>query len=121
MKGLLHRFEPLLWLLFGAGGFAAALILPALFSVVAIGFPLGAFGDPLTTYMRMQTLFANPLGQLLLIVILSLIYWHAAHHLRHFALDLGLSRLQGPVSVLLYGLAGASTLLTIRVVGSLAG
>ena len=120
MKGL-HRFEPLLWLLFGGGGFAAALILPALFCVVAILFPLGWFGDPLTTFLRMRTIFANPMGQLLLIGVLSLVYWHSAHHLRHFALDLGLHRLRGPVSVALYGLAGISTLWTVSVVLSLNG
>ena len=120
MKGR-QRIEPVLWLLFGGGGFAAALILPAFFCVVAILFPLAWFGDPLTTFLRMRTLFANPIGQLLLITVLSLVYWHSAHHLRHFALDLGLHPFQGPVSVTLYGLAGVSTLWTISVVLSLNG
>ena len=112
---LVHRLEPLFWLLFGAGGFAAALILPMLFFVLAIGFPLGWFGDATTTFVRMRTLFANPVGQLLLIAIPSLTFWHSAHHLRHFALDLGFERLEGPVSFALYGGAALGTAFAVRV------
>ena len=53
----------------------------------------------------MRVLFGNPLGQLFLATLVSLIFWHAAHHLRHFALDLGLHKVQIPLSYGLYGLA----------------
>ncbi len=119
MSQLIHRLEPLWWLLFGAGGFVAALLLPAFFFVIAIAFPLGWFGDPLTTFQRMQTLFANPVGQLIWIVVPSLIFWHAAHHLRHFGLDLGLQRLEGPLSAGLYGLAALGTAASVLCVRGL--
>ena len=112
---LIHRLEPVFWMLFGAGGFVSALILPALFFVIAVAFPLGWFGDATTTFLRMRTLFANPVGGLLVIVIPSLIFWHSAHHLRHFALDLGLHRLEGLVSYGLYGLAALGSLASVLV------
>jgi fumarate reductase subunit D len=115
---LLHRLEPLWWLLFGAGGFAAALVLPALFFTVAIAFPFGWFGDPVATFHRMQTLCANPLGQGLVSAVLSLTFWHSAHHLRHFALEFGLQRMEGPLSWALYALAGLASVITLSVVFS---
>ena len=116
---LIRALEPLWWLLFGAGGFAAALVLPMLLLVVALAFPLGWFGDPVTTFHRMRVLFANPVGQLVLIAVLSLTFWHAVHHLRHFAIDLGYAHWQAPISYLLYGTALLGTLVTFATVGSL--
>jgi fumarate reductase subunit D len=114
-----RRLEPLWWILFGAGGFVAALFFPALYFVVAVAFPLGLFGDPVETFLRMQTLFANPVGQLLLIVVIALPLWHAAHHTRHLLLELGFPQADGPVGTLLYLLALAGTALTFGVVGAL--
>ncbi len=116
---LIHRLEPLWWLLFGAGGFAAALLLPGLFFGVAIAAPQGWFSDYAISFHRLHGLAANPLGRLLLAALISLTFWHSAHHLRHFALDLGLSRIQGVVSYGLYGLALLGTLLSISVVAAL--
>ncbi|MFQ5515358.1 MAG: fumarate reductase subunit FrdD [Myxococcota bacterium] len=115
----IQRLEPLFWMLFGAGGFAAALVLPALFFVLAVAFPLGWFGDPIECFHRMRTLFANPVGKGLLGAVLVLTFWHSAHHLRHFALDLGLHRHQGAVSYGLYSLALLATLATVSVLASL--
>ena len=36
---LIRLLEPLWWALFGAGGFAAAMVLPALLLVVGLAFP----------------------------------------------------------------------------------
>ena len=116
---LIRSLEPLWWMLFGAGGFAAAMTMPALLFVICLAFPLGWFGDANTTFQRMQTLFANPVGQLVLIAVIALTLWHSAHHLRHFAMDLGLAHLQAPVSYALYGLALLGTLATVAIVGGL--
>jgi len=116
---LIRKLEPVLWMLFGAGGFAAALILPGLFFAVAIAMPLGLFGDPLETFLRVRMLFANPVGKGLLIAVLSLVFWHAAHHLRHFAFDIGLHKFQAPLSFGLYGLALLGTVAAFAVVGGL--
>lgn len=116
---LIRKLEPVLWMLFGAGGFAAALILPGLFFMVAIGMPLGLFGDSLATFQRMRILFGGLVGQKLLAIVCTLVFWHAAHHLRHFAFDLGLHRFQLPLSYGLYGLALLGTLATVALVGAL--
>ena len=115
----MKRLEAIWWLLFGAGGFVAALLLPALYFMVAVGFPLGWFGDPIETFLRMRTLFANPVGQLVLVVVIALPFWHSAHHLRHFVLELGFAHTARRVGGLLYALAGVGTLLTVGVVGTL--
>ena len=112
-------FEPLWWLLFGAGGFMAALVLPGLLLVIGLAFPLGWFGEPAVTFHRMHILFGNPIGHFLLIAVISLVFWHSAHHLRHFALDLGLSHLEAPVSYVLYAIALAGTLASVAIVGAL--
>jgi fumarate reductase subunit D len=119
MSALISRLEPLFWILFGAGAFMAAMLLPALFLVLAIGFPLGWFGAPLETFERMRFLVANPAGKLVLALLFSLIFWHSAHHLRHFAFDLGLHRMANAVSLTVYGLAALGTLLAFGVVGGL--
>ena len=115
----MKRLEAMWWLLFGAGGFAGALLLPALYFMIAVGFPLGWFGGPTETFLRMRTLFANPVGQLVLIVAIALPFWHSAHHLRHFAIELGFPHTDRLVGGLLYALAGVGTLLTFGIVGTL--
>ncbi len=116
---LIHRLEPLWWILFGAGGFATALFLLGLFFCIALAFPLGLFGDSVATFNRMRTLFDNPVGKLVLAVVLSLSFWHAAHHTRHLALDLGLERAEAGVSYLVYGGALLGTLLTLAIVAAI--
>ena len=107
---LIHKLEPVWWLLFGAGGFAAALVLPAIFFSIALAGPLGLFPERALAFHRVYDLAASPVGRVLLGAVLTLTFWHSAHHLRHFALDLGLHRVQATVSYGLYGLAGADTL-----------
>ena len=116
---LIRLLEPLWWVLFGAGGFAAAMVLPALLLVVGLAFPAGVFGDANATFHRMHTLFGNPLGQLVLFAVLSLTFWHSAHHLRHLAIDMGYAELQAPVSYALYGGALLGTLVTAAIVAGL--
>lgn len=116
---LIRALEPVWWALFGAGGFAAAMILPALLLAVGLLFPTGAFGDATTTFHRMHTLFGNPVGQLVLIAVVSLVFWHSAHHLRHFAIDMGYAEQQAVVSYVVYGGALLGTLVTAAVVAGL--
>jgi fumarate reductase subunit D len=115
---LIHRLEPIWWLLFGAGGFVAALILPGLVIGLELG-ALGAFGDYATSYHRVHGLVSNPAGRVILAGVLCLVFWHSAHHLRHFALDLGLKRIEALVAYGVYGLALLSSLATIAAVAAL--
>lgn len=116
---LIHRLEPFWWLLFGAGGFAAALLLPALLFGIAIAAPQGWFSEYAISYQRMYGLTTNPVGRLLLLALISLTFWHSAHHLRHLAFDLGLRRFQGLVGYGLYGLALLGTAISISLFAKL--
>jgi len=113
------RFEAVFWMLFGAGGMAGAMALPALYFVIAVGFPLGLFGDPVETFFRMKTLFANPVGQLVLVAVIVLPFWHSAHHLRHFMVELGYAQHDRVVGGALYLLAAVGTLAALGIIAAL--
>ncbi|NRA03214.1 MAG: fumarate reductase subunit D [Myxococcales bacterium] len=102
---LIYRFEAMFWLLFGAGGFAAALILPALLFGLTIAGPMGWLSDYAVSYHRMRGLVANPIGGPIVAAVASLVLWNGAHHVRHFLLDLGFARYHAPLAFGLYGLA----------------
>lgn len=116
---LIYRFEPVFWLLFGAGGFAAALILPALIFGLLIAGPMGWLSDYAISYHRVRDLVGNPIGGLIVAAVASLVLWHGAHHTRHFLLDLGLARFHAPLAFTLYGLALLGTGATLAAVISL--
>jgi len=79
--------KPILWLPFAAGGLVAALITPVLILITGMLVPLGVLHLP---YERMAAFAHNPIGKLILLGIVALPAWHAAHRLRMTAHDLGL-------------------------------
>lgn len=79
--------KPLLWLPFAGGGLVAALITPALILVTGVLMPLGVLHLP---YDKIAAFAHNPIGKLILLGIIALPAWHAAHRLRMTAHDLGL-------------------------------
>ena len=116
---LIHRLEPFWWILFGAGGFAAAMFLPALLFGIGIAAPQGWFSEYAISYHRMYALASSLVGRVLLFAIISLTLWHSAHHLRHFALDMGLQKHAALVSYGLYSLALAATAWTCAIIVTL--
>jgi fumarate reductase subunit D len=96
--------EPFLWLLFSAGGMAAALILPVLLLLFGIVFPLGWLDAP--DYERLHGLAQHPLTRLILLGVLALSLFHWAHRFR-FTLyhGLRLHRSRIVIAVLCYGAA----------------
>ena len=116
---LIHRLEPLFWVLFGAGGFAAALLLPGMIFCIAIAGPLGWFDPYATDYHRMYGLVSNPVGRLIVFGLVTLVLWHSAHHLRHLLLDIGLKPVEAPMSYALYGLALLGTVVALSTVAAL--
>ena len=116
---LIHRLEPLFWILFSAGGALVAILFPAILFGLIIGGPLGWFGEYATDYHRMYGLVASPVGRVLVFATASLALWHAAHHLRHLLVELGLKRIEAPICYILYGLALLGTVSAIRTVSSL--
>jgi fumarate reductase subunit D len=103
--------KPILWLPFAAGGLVAALIVPALILITGVLIPLGLLGLP---YERMLAFAHNPIGKVILLGIIVLTAWHAAHRLRMTAHDLGSSDGAG-VKALCYGSAGVLSLATVVV------
>ena len=99
-----RSLEPLVWLLFSAGGMAAALLIPVLLVLFGVVIPLGWVGAP--DYAHLQAVLRNPLTMLVLFGLCVLALFHAAHRLR-FTLyhGLGLRRGRGALAVLCYGAA----------------
>ena len=69
----------------------------------------------------MYGLAASPVGRIVVFATASLALWHAAHHLRHLLLELGLKRLEAPICYVLYGLALLGTVSALRTVATLEG
>ena len=79
--------KPILWLPFAAGGLVAALVVPVLILITGLLVPLGVLHLP---YAKMAAFAHDPLGKIILIGVVALPAWHAAHRLRMTAHDLGL-------------------------------
>ncbi len=81
---------PIFWVLFGAGGMLAALIGAAMVFVTGIAVPTGFFlPTRLFTYESALGFAQNWLGKGLLVAVITLFLWHAAHRLYHALHDLG--------------------------------
>lgn len=99
------------WFLFAAGGTVTAFVLPVMLFVSNIAPPVGLFSDA-TAWSTMHGFVGNWLVKLVLLGIIVLGVWHAAHRLRVCAHDVGI-RADTPVAVVVYGLAALGSLLTV--------
>jgi fumarate reductase subunit D len=96
--------EPLLWLLFSGGGVMAALFLPALMSLFALGIPLGWIDAP--ERGRLLGLVGHPLVSLVLFGVFVLSLFHWAQRFRYTLFDgLKLKEQQLVINVVCYSLA----------------
>lgn len=98
------------WLLFAAGGTVVAFILPVLIIITSLGPAVGLFQDAMS-YETMHGFVSNWLVRLILLGVIGLMLWHAAHRLRVCAHDFGI-RADTQVAAVLYFLAGFGTLAT---------
>jgi len=103
--------EPIFWSLFGAGGMLAALIGPALVFITGIAVPFG-FGLPADTlsYAHMLAFAQSWIGKLLLLAVIALFMWHAAHRIAIVLHDFGVHAVV-VTKVVCYGLAFAGTVI----------
>ena len=103
--------EPFWWSLFGAGGVASAMFLPALLFLIGIAFPLGLLSPP--TYDSVHRLLEPVIARLLILVVISLSMFHWAHRFR-FTLEDGLQlkKFDSIISIFCYGTAIAVSLFT---------
>ncbi len=98
------------WLLFAAGGTTVAFILPVMVVITSLGPAVGLFEGALQ-YETMYNFVSYWPIRIILLGIIALMLWHAAHRLRVCAHDVGI-RQDGAVAWVLYGLAGIGTLAT---------
>ena len=102
--------KPLVWSLFAAGGTLAAFVLPVLVLVLLLA-GHGRIASGLS-YANMQAFAGNWFGKLILLVVVALPLWHAAHRMRDALHGLGL-RADKAVAVAGYGIAALGNLLAI--------
>ena len=94
--------EPLLWMLFSAGGVMSGMLMPALLFLFGIAFPLGWLTPP--THERMAAVLANPIAALTLFALCTLSLFHWAHRFRHTLYDgLQIKHLEEVIATICYG------------------
>jgi fumarate reductase subunit D len=97
-----RSIEPLLWLLFSAGGVLAALLMPVLLLLFALAFPLGWLLPP--TQPALLALLGHPLTRLVLFTLCTLSLFHWAHRFRYTLYDgLQIKQLDELINLLCYG------------------
>ena len=95
--------EPILWLLFSAGGVASALFLPALVFLFAFAIPLGWI-EP--SRDGLLGLIGHPLIALILLGVFVLSLFHWAQRFRYTLFDgLKLKAQERPINTVVYALA----------------
>jgi fumarate reductase subunit D len=101
---------PIFWLLFGAGGMLSALLGPVLVLITGVLVPLGLLlPRGWMDYPRSLGFAQHWMGKGLLLAVIALFAWHAAHRIFHSLHDLGIRG--GTLAKLAcYGVALAVTL-----------
>jgi fumarate reductase subunit D len=102
------------WFLFSQGGVLTALVLPAHVLVQGILGPLGFVPVVDRHYDTWVNVLGNPLVKLYLLVLFAFAFFHYAHRVRYFLVDLGVHSARNiPAQVIFYGGAGVVTLITL--------
>ena len=94
--------EPVLWLLFSAGGVASGLLVPVLVLLFGLAFPLGWLTPP--SYEHLHALLRHPLTRLVLFGVCVLSLFHGAHRFRYTLYDgLQIKHLNELINAFCYG------------------
>jgi fumarate reductase subunit D len=110
--------EPLLWLLFSAGGVMAAVFLPVLAFLFAFAIPLGWVDVP--SHEHMRHVLATPIAFLGLLGVFVLALVHSAHRFRYTLYDGLQIKMRGTVAFLCYGGAVLGSVAAYVVLSSVA-
>jgi fumarate reductase subunit D len=108
-----RRLEPILWLMFSAGGVLAAVFLPILVVLFGLAIPLGWLQPD---YDHLHAVVSHWLTRLVVLGLVVLLLFHWAHRFKYTLQHvLQLHRLETPLSVLSYGgaLVGSAAALLI--------
>jgi fumarate reductase subunit D len=96
--------EPLLWLLFSAGGVLSALFMPILLLLLGVAIPLGWLSAP--SHGWMVVVLGHPVTGLVLFGLCALSLFHWAHRFRHTLYDgLQIKHLNELIALASYGAA----------------
>jgi len=94
--------EPILWLMFSAGGVLAALVLPILVLLFGVAFPLQWLAAP--DWPHVLGLVRHPLTRAALFVVVALSLVHSAHRFRYTLYDgLQVKHLDELINAFCYG------------------
>jgi fumarate reductase subunit D len=110
--------EPLVWLLFSAGGVMSAIFLPVLAFLFAFAIPLGWVDVP--THEHLQHVLATPIAFVGLLAVFVLALVHAAHRFRYTLYDGLQIKYRRTVAFLCYGSAVVGAVLAFAVLRSVA-
>ena len=106
--------EPLLWILFSAGGTLAALLIPVLLALFGLMFPLGWLPPP--SHAHLVAVLGHPVVRVGLFLLCTLSLFHWAHRFRFVVHhQLGIHGLRRLVAVACYGSATAGTAISALV------
>ncbi len=95
--------EPLVWLMFSAGGVLAAVFLPILVFLFGLAIPLGWVDRP--DYDHLHAVIGHPLTFIVLLGLFVLMSVHSAHRFRYTLYDGLQIKKKRTVAVLCYGAA----------------
>ena len=96
-----RTLEPLLWLLFSAGGVVAALVIPVLLLLFGLVFPLGLTPP---SHEHMLAVLGHPLSRVTIFVSCTLLLFHWAHRFRYTLYDgLQIKHLNELIVLVCYG------------------
>jgi fumarate reductase subunit D len=104
---------PIFWALFGAGGMLSALTGPVLVFMTGIAIPMGFLLAPeVMNYPRMLGFAQHFVGKLVILAVIILYLWHAAHRIFKSLHDVGIH--PSPASKLAcYGTAFVGSVLAV--------
>jgi fumarate reductase subunit D len=108
-----RRVEPLVWLLFSAGGVLAAVFLPSLILVFGLALPLGWLDPP--HHEDVLTVLGHPLTFVVLLGLFVLMLVHSAHRFRYTLYDGLQIKARRTVAALCYGAAIAGSVAALAV------
>jgi fumarate reductase subunit D len=97
-----RRVEPLVWLMFSAGGVLAAVFLPILIVLFGLAVPLGWISPD---YDHLRAVAGHPLTFVVLLGLFVLMLVHSAHRFRYTLYDGLQIKKKRTVAVLCYGAA----------------
>ena len=104
--------EPMYWLLFGAGGMVASMVLPAIMVVlIAAGYTSDDLNSGFLNLNQVHNIFSNWLLSLIVFGVVFLLSFYALHRMHHSSHDFGIhSKITWYIA---YGLAAAVSFISL--------